>query len=159
MTKNKYFSLDKWIEIADEAYADSRELMYKKLSTKKPLNIPAYLLHWSMELYLKAYLMQNEVNFERSGAKGHDLIGLFKKCLVISPKMENLSKFQQNEKEGQSYWLDLVNEYGKERGGIKYLNKNRENWSFYVLIHDRLDNLVKYIKDSVDKSKDITELV
>lgn len=158
ISSEQYFSLGKWLELADDAYIESKELMYKKISTKKPLYVPAYLLHWSIELYLKAFLMQYEKPFER-GTKGHDLLTLFSQCLEIDSTMEYLSQFTKDEIEKQSYWLDLINEYGKEQGGVRYLNKNRKTWSFFVLIHDRLDNLVAYIKKMTNPQKDITQFL
>lgn len=157
MSDDKYFSLGKWVELADDAYLESRELMYKKITAHGPLHVPAFLLHWSVELYLKSFLMQNEKSFDRSGAKGHDLAMLFNECLKLEPSMENLSKFNVDEKEGQSYWINLINEYGSYQGGVRYLNRTRRSWSFFVLIHDRLDDLVGFIKSKIDMKKDITD--
>jgi hypothetical protein len=51
MLEAQYLSLVKWIELVDDAYLESRELIYKKITTHTSLHVPAYLLHWSVELY------------------------------------------------------------------------------------------------------------
>ena len=94
MTKDT-FLLEKWLELANDTFITSEKLMYEKLSTKKLLNIPAYLLHLSIELYLKAFLMNNNSGFNK-GEKGHNLSLLFDQCLTIDSKLENLC-FQTQE--------------------------------------------------------------
>jgi hypothetical protein len=153
MAQKEYFALGTWLELANDVYAESKELMYKMLSTKRMLHIPAYLLHWSIELYLKAFLM-NQSKFP----KIHDLNRLFKLCLVIDPNLANLCLRTPEVPYDQSYWIDKINPYGEE-GGLRYLNKNRLNWSFQVTIYDFLDDMVDYIKRNVDTNKDITQFL
>jgi len=154
MSEKEYFALGKWLELANDVYAESKVLMYKMLTEKRTLHIPAYLLHWSIELYLKAFLMQHG-KFE----KGHDLNRLFKLCVSIDPHINELSLRTPEVPHDQSVWIDKINPYGKDEGGLRYLNKKRTAWEFQVTIYDFLDDMVEYIKAQTDHSKDITQFL
>jgi len=152
--KEEYFALGKWLELANDVYTESKDLMYKMLTAKRSLNIPAYLLHWSIELYLKAFLMQHG-KFE----KGHDLNRLFRLCVNIDPRINDLCLRTDEVPYDQSFWIDRINPYGKDEGGLRYLNKKRPTWSFQVTIYDFLDDMVEYIKAEVEPTKDITQFL
>lgn len=140
--------------MANETYVESKALTYKYLSEKRNLHIPAYLLHWSIELYLKAFLLHHE-KFE----KGHDLNRLFRVCTTLDPKINELSLRTPDVPYDQSYWIDKINPYGKDEGGLRYLNKKRPTWKFQVTIYDFLDDMVEYIKINTDHNKDITQFL
>lgn len=141
MSPEESFILGTWIELANDVYAESKELMYKKLSGHKMLHVPAYLLHWSIELYLKAFLLQHD-----NSKKGHDLNHLFKLCVDIDQKINDQCLRTKDAPHDQLYWINLINPYGKEEGGLRYLNKKRTTWSFTVIIYDFIDDLIEYIK-------------
>lgn len=152
------FLLGKWLELADDAFQTSKKLMYERLS-KKPfkLHLPAYILHLSIELYLKAFLMNNNVFFNH-GTKGHDLNFLFDKCLSIKPDLDTICLQSTNSKYKQSYWINHINEFGKN-GGLRYLSRKRVRWNFCVLTYDYLDDLVNYINRNTDKNKVINTFI
>lgn len=149
------FLLKNWLELASDYYATSKDLIFHKITYKQPPNSGAHLLHLSIELYLKAFLMHHDIAFPFN-QKGHDLCFLFSKCLKIDPNSENISTNPLNYK--QSYWINSINEYGKH-GGIRYMSSKRPEWSIYILIHEQFDDLVEHINVKCDKNKIITKFI
>jgi hypothetical protein len=143
-----------WIDEADDIYAESKILMYKKLASRRPFTVPAFMIHWSIELYLKGFLMNHGKLL-----KGHDLNRLFKLCIQIDPNINNSSLRTQELPYDQSYWIDQINPYGKNEGGIRYLNSKITSYFFSDHVYDFLDDLVKYIKRNIDPNKDITHFL
>lgn len=42
---------------------------------------------------------------------------------------------------------------------MRYLDSTRPVWEFQVTIYDFLDDLVRYIRENVDKNKDISGFI
>lgn len=145
--------LGRWLELADDTYETSRREMFKRISEKNLLHVPAYLLHWSVELYLKAFLLHHD-----AFVRGHNLNNLFIRCLAIDQRLNDISFRNDEVPFDQKYWIEKINIYG-ENGGMRYLDSTRPVWEFQVTIYDFLDDLVRYIRENVDKNKDISGFI
>lgn len=150
---SQVITLGRWLELADDTYQTSRQEMFKRVSEKKLLHVPAYMLHWSVELYLKAFLLHHD-----AFVRGHDLSGLFDRCLVIDQQLNEISFRNEEVPFDQKYWIEKINTYG-ENGGMRYLDSTRPVWEFQVTIYDFLDDLVAHIRNNVDRNKNISGLI
>ena len=149
-------SLGSWLKLADTAFDDSRQLMFDKISKSKinDLRVSAFLLHWSIELYLKAFLFD-----KNQGAWGHDLIKIFKNCLKIDPEINNQNLRTKELKHHQDYWIAEINRFGNEYGGFRYINESNVEFSFYVMIHEQFEEMITYIKKVTNDSKNISPML
>lgn len=102
MVQNNVFLLGKWLDLADDTYSTSKKLMYEMFTAKKSMNISMWLLHWSIELYLKAFLMSHNTKFGRT----HDLICLFDQCVTIDSRLDNLCLQIPEVPNKQRYWIN-----------------------------------------------------
>lgn len=74
-----------WLNYADEDFTTA-ELLNKQ--HHKPLNIICYHCQQAAEKYLKAYLVSENISFEKT----HDLIVLNKLCEVVDNTFANIIK-------------------------------------------------------------------
>ncbi len=148
--------LDSWLALADTAFNDSRSLMFQKISGNKfsELRVPAFLLHWSIELYLKAFLLNLDMQ-----KPGHDLISLFDVCEKNCPQINTQNFRTEGFDFDQRHWVKSINQFGHDRGGFRYLTRVNINSSFYLMIHEQFDEMISFIKGAVDLRKDITGLI
>src|SRR5581483_4777351 len=115
-------------------------------STEVRLGVPVatfgfYLLHVSIELYLKSFILNAGKSIER----GHSLEKLYRTCEAID---QDISKYVA--------LADLIalDPFGDFEGGAKY--PSLMPTGIQIAIQDRFHGLVKYINEACDPSKKIT---
>ena len=118
--------LGRWLELADDTYETSRREMFKRISEKNLLHVPAYLLHWSVELYLKAFLLHHD-----AFVRGHNLNTLFIRCLAIDQRLNDISFRNDEVPFDQKYWIEKINIYGENGLYALVLVAQKNNWQLF----------------------------
>jgi len=109
-----------YIEKTNEIW-ESAILLWNSLIS---FSAPAFLTHWSIELYLKAFLLDKNKKIKEitKGRNGHDLIKLYNQAKEI-----DINIYKENIKRE----INLINKFGYPYGGIRYLDKSKS--SYYML--------------------------
>jgi hypothetical protein len=142
--QNKIIPLSSWLTLADNAYNSSK---YLSLNPQFGIAVFIYLLHWSIELYLKAFLLNCDVQ-----VIDHKLASLYNKCVKYDG---SFNSFVYRGRE-QKYWIKWLDIAGAKDGGVRYLHKDRTSYVFPGDINEAFQNLISYIKSKVNMNKDIT---
>jgi len=149
-----------WIDSADGYYKTARflenpviEVQYKIDSIKSSW----YLLHHSLELYLKAILM-NYDKYSKTDTKIHNLTELLNMVDGLNPKIdEKLKKVVDNRSIKQ--WISFINPFGYPNGGIRYMQKGKSMYATPLGISYFFNELIDVINSECNQEKEIDELV
>lgn len=143
--------LSTWIRKADEVYRASRDLTLVPIYSGA---VPMFLLHWSIELYLKGFLLESN-----AFVTGHSLKRLYNRCKSIDPNLEKIEvlDLRGDGKCYPSFWINYIDVFGEEKGGVRYLNKSKTMYAYPTNIHNNFDDLIAYIKNVIDGDTDITD--
>jgi hypothetical protein len=144
-SQNKIIPLSSWVRLADNAYDSSK---YLSLNPQFGFAVFIYLLHWSIELYLKAFLLNRDIQLT-----GHELADLYKECVNNNASFDS---FVYRGRE-QKYWINLLDIAGAKDGGVRYLHKNKTSYVFPSNIYEAFQDLTSYIKCNVNMNKDISK--
>jgi len=152
--------LKNWIDSAEEYYKTAQFLGNPLVEVK--LKVPTlksswYLLHHSLELFLKAVLI-NHNKFNIKNSKIHNLRELLDKVSGLSPKID---KILAEKRSGRSIknWILFINPFGSPNGGLRYLQKDSHIYAAPLDISQYFNKLVEIIKSESNLDKEITEIV
>lgn len=141
-----------WLTKADKFYQDSKRAIYPPFTKASA----GYLLHLSIELYLKAYLIdRNEITTDTALRRaGHDLERLFKRCMKLEPLFEYV---YQGDHKDQLDWIEYLNGFGYPDGGVRY--GFTASTDLPEDVHTYFENLVVLVEQAINKTRVITELI
>lgn len=141
--------LKNWIRIAEGYYETAKLLEDPRLAvgnTKADTFASSwYLLHHSMELYLKAHLIHRK-KYSKTNSRIHDLDELAKKSAGLVTAVDNALNEVVKEKPVKN-WLHFINVFGFPNGGVRYLQSQKKMYAAPLGVSYYFSNLVNTITD------------
>lgn len=150
-------TLGSWISKANAFYETAKFLEnpiivvnYNNIDVTTP---SWYLLHHSMELFLKSILI-NYNKFDLKTAKIHDLNKLSDKIIGLNQKIDKELNAVKSDKKIKQ-WLFFINPFGYPNGGLRYSQSNKGLYAAPLGISYFFSDLIVIIKEICDLKKEI----
>jgi hypothetical protein len=152
--------LKSWLVSAEEFFLTAQFL--ENLHVKIKLKIPSsksswYLLHHSIELLLKAILI-NYNKFDTKNSQIHSLEKLLDKVKGLNKKID---KTLEEKHAGKSVnnWITFIDSFGFPKGGLRYLQKKSHIYAAPIGISEYFNKLIEVVKSESNLDKDIESIV
>jgi len=157
MTNNKTtVTLDCWIKKANGFYQTAKFLDNPIIEISYNIDSITsswYLLHHSIELFLKAILI-NYNGFNSATSKIHDLNKLAEKVDGLDQKIDFLLK-EVKDNRSIKQWISFINPFGFPNGGIRYNQPDKGLYAAPLGISCYFSDLIETIKENCDLKKEI----